>query len=94
MEEVVAMSKNDIERLKVLLLVSEKKLSRVTAAKRLKISDRHFRRVLKEYSEQGEKGISDLKVIKPRNCPRIIAKLKFALQHSALADNTNELLAV
>ena len=57
MEEVLAMSKKDIERLKVLLLVTEKKLSQITAAKRLNICDRHFRRILKEYIKQGEKGI-------------------------------------
>lgn len=64
MEEVLAMSKRDIERLKVLFLVSEKKLSRVAAAKRIQVTDRHFRRILKEYIEQGEKGIISKKKVK------------------------------
>src|SRR5215475_793142 len=55
--ERIALSQRDRDRLKVLHEVKEKYLTQVEAAKRLKLSDRHVRRLLLAIRERGDRGV-------------------------------------
>jgi len=57
MKGEISMSMKELERIKTLTLVRENKLSQVIAAKRLKISDRQVRNLLKQIEQEGDKGI-------------------------------------
>jgi len=57
MEGTFTMSIKELERVKVLAQVIDKKISQTTAAKKIKVSDRQFRRILKEYKINGEKSV-------------------------------------
>ncbi len=61
------MSVKEIERIKVLAQVVDKKISQALAAKKLRISERQFRRILKIFKLQGEKGIISKKRAKMSN---------------------------
>jgi len=67
MEETFTMSIKELERIKVLAQVIDKKISQVTAAKKLKICDRQFRRIFKEYRNKGEKSVISKKRGKTSN---------------------------
>ena len=75
MERLVTMSKNDLSRYTVVGQALEKRMTQVKAAEMLGVSDRHFRRLLKAYKEQGAKGLLSKKRGKPSN-RRLPAKLK------------------
>jgi transposase len=55
--ERIALSQRDRDRLKVLHEVKQKHLTQVEAAKRLKLSDRHVRRLLWAIRERGDRGV-------------------------------------
>ena len=55
--ERIALSQKDRDRLKVLHEVEQKHLTQVEAAKRLKLSDRHVRRLLLAIRERGDRGV-------------------------------------
>ena len=67
MEGTLTMSTKEIERVKVLSAVTDKRISQATAAKKLKICDRQLRRILKEYKKKGEKSIISKKIGKFSN---------------------------
>ena|SRR5215472_1155771 len=53
--ERIALSQRERDRLKVLHEVQQKHLTQVAAAERLKISDRHVRRMLLRLRERGDR---------------------------------------
>jgi len=55
--ERIAMSQRERDRLRVLHEVKQKQLTQVEAARRLKVSDRHVRRMLIRVGERGDGGI-------------------------------------
>ncbi len=55
--ERIAMSQRERDRLRVLQEVQQKRLTQVEAARRLKVTDRHVRRLLIRIGERGEGGI-------------------------------------
>lgn len=75
MEKLVTMSKKELSRYTALQQVLEKRMKQVNAAEMLGISDRHFRRLLKAYKEQGAAGLLSKKRGKPSN-RRLPEKLK------------------
>jgi Mn-dependent DtxR family transcriptional regulator len=52
--ERIALSQRERDRLKVLHDVQQKQLTQVAAAERLKVTDRHVRRMLLRLREQGD----------------------------------------
>ncbi len=60
MEDRIPMSQKDLERLKVLTEVRERRLKQVVAARNLGISPRHFRRLYHRFMAEGPRG-GDLK---------------------------------
>jgi hypothetical protein len=85
MEEILEMTKKELERIKVLSQVREKKITQVTAAKILKISDRQVRYLLAEIKIYGDKGIISKKRGRLRNhcIPKNVKKdaLKLVKEH-------------
>lgn len=67
MEEIVEMSKKEIERIQVLSQVRDKMLTQDLAAKKLGITDRHVRNLLMQIRTEGNKGIISKKRGKPSN---------------------------
>lgn len=67
MEETFTMSTKELERIKVLAQVIDKKISQATAAKKLKICDRQFRRIFKEYKTKGNSSVISKKRGKASN---------------------------
>jgi len=67
MEGTLNMSIKELERVKILAQVMDKKLSQITAAKKLKVCDRQLRRILKEYKINGEKSVISKKRGKTSN---------------------------
>jgi transposase len=61
------MSEQEIERVKVLQMVKEKRLTQKEGAERLAISERHLRRLLQKYQEKGAEGIISARRGRPSN---------------------------
>ena len=57
MQEIVEMSTRELNRLKVLAQVQQKKLTQLLAAKQLNISERHVRNLLRKIEANGDKAI-------------------------------------
>ena len=55
--ERIALSQRERDRLKVLHEVQQKPLTQVAAAERLKVSDRHVRRMLRRLRERGDRSL-------------------------------------
>ncbi len=55
--ERIALSQRERDRLRVLHEVKQKQITQVEAAKRLKISDRHIRRLLWRLGEHGDRAV-------------------------------------
>ncbi len=51
------MTEKELERSKVIHMTNEKRLTQYKGAKRLNISERHFRRLLRRYREKGDAGL-------------------------------------
>src|SRR5579862_4338159 len=56
-EERMSMSVRERDRLKVLYLVEQRKLTQVEAARRLELSERQVRRLLRRVRQQGDRGV-------------------------------------
>lgn len=67
MEEILGMSNKEIERLKVLSEVIEGKITQNIASKKLKISERQVRRLIKGIKKEGNKAVISKKRGKPSN---------------------------
>ena len=52
--ERIALSQRERDRLRVLHEIRQKHITQIEAAKRLKISDRHIRRLLVELQKRGD----------------------------------------
>ncbi len=57
MEEILEMSRKELERIKILAQVMDGKITQLTGAKILKLSDRQIRNLLTKFKTNGEKGI-------------------------------------
>src|SRR5437667_11236394 len=55
--ERIALSQRERDRLRVLHEVKQKQITQIEAAKRLKISDRHIRRLLFRLGEHGDRAM-------------------------------------
>ena len=55
--ERIALSQRERDRLRVLHEVQQKQITQIEAAKRLKISDRHLRRLLIRLGEHGDRAV-------------------------------------
>jgi len=55
--ERIALSQRERDRLRVLHEVKQKQITQIEAARRLKISDRHIRRLLCRLEEQGDRAV-------------------------------------
>lgn len=53
----IIMSRKEIARSEILRMADEKKITQETGAKRIGVTDRHFRRLLQRYRMQGPEGI-------------------------------------
>lgn len=67
MEEMLFMSKKEVDRLTVIRDLKLKRLSQKDAGKVLHLSDRQIRRILKRYEKEGEKGLISKKRGKSSN---------------------------
>lgn len=67
MEKLVTMSKKELSRYNVVEQALEKRMSQLEAAKMLGMSERHFRRLLKAYKENGAEALLSKRRGKPSN---------------------------
>ena len=80
------MTEKDMERNNLLLKAKEKRIKQVKAAELLGLSDRHFRRLLKAYKEDGAQALVSKKrgmqnrLMKAEIKETIIGKLKTVYQ--------------
>jgi predicted DNA-binding protein (UPF0251 family) len=54
---VLEMSKEEIKRVEIMSMAEEKRITQKQGAKRIGITQRHFRRLLRRYREKGPEGI-------------------------------------
>ena len=64
---ILTMSKEEIKRSEILRMADEKRITQSQGAKRIGITQRHFRRLLQRYRERGPKGIISGHRGKPSN---------------------------
>lgn len=57
MKKVFRMTEKELSRYDLIVRIQERTLSQVKASELLGVSDRHFRRLLKQYQESGIEGI-------------------------------------
>ena len=67
MDELLTMSKTELTRLEIMKRLEEKRLKQKEAAEVLGITERHIRRLLRAYREQGERGLISKRRGKPSN---------------------------
>lgn len=67
MEELLTMSKKELTRTEVMKRIEEKRLRQKEAAEILGISERHVRRLLRAYRQDGERGLISKRRGKPSN---------------------------
>lgn len=67
MNGVITMTKKNLETLKVMALLDEKKLTQIEAGKKLRLTDRQIRNIFKRYKEFGDQGVIPKKLGKPGN---------------------------
>lgn len=67
MSGVILMKDKDLEKIKVMHLLEEKRLTQIAAAKRLQLSERQVRNLFKRYKKLGDKGVISKKLGKPSN---------------------------
>ncbi|MCD6577329.1 MAG: helix-turn-helix domain-containing protein [Anaerolineaceae bacterium] len=58
MQRTITMTEKELERSKTIHMASEKRLMQYKGAKRLNISERHFRGLLRRYREKGDAGLA------------------------------------
>lgn len=61
------MSKEELERLKIIEQIKSKRITQIVGAEQLEISTRHLRRVMREYEQRGEEGLICKRYGKPSN---------------------------
>jgi transposase len=64
---ILAMSKKEVKRCEVLKMAKEKKITQQQGARMIKVSERHFRRLLRKYRRDGPEGIISGHRGKPSN---------------------------
>lgn len=64
---ILTMGKEEIKRVEILRMAEEKRITQKRGAKRIGITPRHFRRLLRRYREQGPEGIISGHRGKPSN---------------------------
>lgn len=79
-------SKKDQEKLNVILLVINKKLTQKEAALELEITERHFRRILKKYKEEGEKSLIHKNIGQPSHNKKIPVKIATEIMNNYLTE--------
>ena len=57
MTRILGMSEKEIERIKIMVMVEEKRITQKEAAQQMGISERQTRRVLRKYRKEGEEGL-------------------------------------
>jgi len=67
MQRTITMTEKELERSKAIHMANEKRLTQNKGAKQLKISERHFRRLLRRYREKGDAGLVSGHRGKPSN---------------------------
>ena len=67
MDELLTMSKTELTRLEIMKRLEEKRHKQKEAAEMLGITERHIRRLLRAYREQGERGLISKRRGKPSN---------------------------
>jgi hypothetical protein len=67
LEKLFNMSQKEFSTYDLIIKVKEKRINQMKASELLGISERHFRRLLKAYKEQGPSGLSSKKRGKPSN---------------------------
>ena len=67
MEKLIVMTKKELEKYALIDKVIQRRVSQVNTAEMLGISDRHFRRLLKAYREEGASGLLSKRRGKPSN---------------------------
>jgi transposase len=67
MEKMFNMTEKDLSLYNLIIKTKERAMTQVKAAQLLGISDRHFRRLLKSYKEEGAEGLVSKKRGKPSN---------------------------
>ena len=67
MQRTITMTEKELERSKAIHMANEKRLTQTKGAQRLKISERHFRRLLRRYREKGDAGLVSGHRGKPSN---------------------------
>lgn len=64
---IIEMTQIEIKRCEILKMAEEKKIIQKTGAQQMKVSDRHFRRLLRRYKRDGPAGIISGHRNKPSN---------------------------
>jgi predicted DNA-binding protein (UPF0251 family) len=67
MERTIQMTEKEIERIKVIQMAQEKRITQKEGSRRLGISERHFRRVLKGFQKKGNEGVISKRRGQPSN---------------------------
>jgi len=76
--ERIALSQRERDRLRVLHEIRQKQITQMEAARRLKISDRHLRRLLVELGKRGDRAVIHGLRGRPSN-GRIAARLELKI---------------
>jgi len=67
MQRTITMTEKELARSKVIQMAAEKRLTQREASERLEISERHFRRLLQRYREEGDRALISGHRGKPSN---------------------------
>ena len=67
MDKLLTMSTKELTRLEVMKRLEEKRVKQKEAAETLGISERHIRRLLRAYRQDGERGLISKRRGKPSN---------------------------
>lgn len=67
MKRTITMTEQELDRSKVMQMAEEKRITQREGAKRVGISERHFRRLLQRYRQEGDQGLISGHRLKPSN---------------------------
>ena len=67
MKRTITMTEQELDRGKLMQMAEEKRITQREGAKRLGISERHFRRLLQRYRQEGDQGLISGHRLKPSN---------------------------
>src|SRR5260370_23980299 len=88
--ERIALSQRERDRLRVLHEVKQKQITQIEAASRLKVSDRHIRRLLFRLGEQGDRAVIHGLRGRPSN-RRLTARFEQKIVERRSEEHTSEL---